>query len=87
MIKVDVLVDMLFEVLEERIKTLEKQGKIVNKKVNDVDSFYISQKEVSEVFPETPEPYVQSNPEALLTLATPNLTNLSSLVCENWKHK
>ena len=58
MIKVDELVDMSFEVLEERIKTLEIEGNIGNKKFNDADSFYMSQKEISEVIPRTPEPRI-----------------------------
>lgn len=45
---------MPFEALEGRIITLEMEGKIVSKKFNDVDSFYISEEEVSEVMPRTP---------------------------------
>ena len=44
---------MPFEALEGRIITLEMEGKIVSKKFNDVDSFYISEEEVSEVMPRT----------------------------------
>ena len=62
LIKVDVLVDIALEALEERIKILEMEGKIVNKKFNDVDSFYISLKEISEVIWRTPQPYIQYNP-------------------------
>ena len=40
MIKVDVLVAMPFEALKERTKTLELESKVLN----DVDSFYVSQK-------------------------------------------
>ena len=73
MIKVNVLLDTPLETLEEKIKTLEMESKIVNKKFNDVDSFYISQKGFSEVILRTPEPYIQSTLETPLTLATPNL--------------
>ena len=38
LIKVNILVDMPLEVLEERIKTLEMKGKIVSKNFNDSDS-------------------------------------------------
>ena len=73
MIKVDVLVvEMSFEALEERIKTMEMKGKIVKKKFNDADSFCITQKEGSELILRKPEPYIQSNPDAPLTLATSN---------------
>ena len=60
------------EALEEKIKTLEMEGKVVNKQFNDVDSFYISQKEFSEAIATTPEPHIKSTPEAPLTLAAPN---------------
>ena len=39
MIKLDQFVDMTLETLEERIKTQKMEGKIINKKLNDVDSF------------------------------------------------
>ena len=42
-IKVDLLVDMPSEVLEERFYTLEMEDKIVNKS-KDADSFYIRKK-------------------------------------------
>lgn len=42
-IKVDLLVDMPSEVLEERFYTLEMEDKIVNK-FKDADSFYIRKK-------------------------------------------
>ena len=45
---------------------------IINKKFNDADSFYISQKDVPEVILRTPEPHKQSNQDAPLTLATLN---------------
>ena len=60
------------EALEEKIKTLEMEGKVVNKQFNDVDSFYISQKEFSEAIATTPEPHIKSTLEAPLTLAAPN---------------
>ena len=56
MIKVDILVNMPLDVLEKSIKTREMEGKIVNKNFNDVESIYISQKEVSEVILRTPGP-------------------------------
>ena len=40
LIKVNILVDMPLEVLEERIKTLEMKGKIVSKNFNDSDSIF-----------------------------------------------
>ena len=55
MIKVDVLVNTPLEALEERIKTLVMEDKIVKRKFDDADSLYISQKEVSEVIQKTPE--------------------------------
>ena len=58
MIKVEVLLDIPLEALEEIIKTLKKEGKIVNKNLNDADSFYIRQKEVSEANLRTPEPKI-----------------------------
>lgn len=39
MIKADQFVDMTLETLEERIRTQEMEGKIINKKLHDVDSF------------------------------------------------
>lgn len=56
MIKVDILVNMPLDVLEKSIKTREMEGKIVNKNFNDVESIYISQKEVSEVILRTSGP-------------------------------
>ena len=63
---------MHFEALEERIKTPKMIGKIVNKKFNNADLFYISQKEISELIPRKPEPDIRFNAEAPRTLATPN---------------
>ena len=39
MTKVDQFVDMTLETLEERIRTQEMEGKIINKKLHDEDSF------------------------------------------------
>ena len=47
---------MPLDVLEKSIKTREMEGEIVNKNFNDVESIYISQKEVSEVILRTPGP-------------------------------
>ena len=44
LIKVDGLVDMTFEALGERIRTLEMAGKTINKKFYDADLFYIGHK-------------------------------------------
>ena len=55
MIKGDVLVDMPLKALKERINGHGR--KIVNKKFNDADSFYISHKKVPKVIPRTPEPH------------------------------
>ena len=72
---------MPFEALKERIKILEMEGKIVSKMFNNANSFYISQKEVFEVIPRTPEPDLQFNPQASLKLVAPypNQTFRSSL--------
>lgn len=74
MIKGDVLVDMPLKALKERINGHGR--KIVNKKFNDADSFYISHKKVPKVIPRTPEPHKKSTPEVPLTLLAPNLINL-----------
>ena len=72
---------MPFEALKERIKILKMEGKIVSKMFNNANSFYISQKEVFEVIPRTPEPDLQFNPQASLKLVAPypNQTFRSSL--------
>ena len=59
---------MPFEALEGRIITLEMEGKIVSKKFNNVDSFYISEEEVSEVMPRTPEPDIHPDTEEIMEL-------------------
>ena len=70
MIEVNSLVNMPMETLEGRIKSLEMEGEIVNKKFVDTDSFYISQKDIFEVILRTTEPHTQSTPEAPPTRAT-----------------
>ena len=40
LIKVDVFINMTLEALEEKIRTLEMEGKIVNKKFDNAGSFY-----------------------------------------------
>ena len=70
MIKVELLVNMPVENLEGRIKSLEMEGKIVNKKFVDTDSLYISQKDIFEVILRKTESHTQSTPEVPPTLAT-----------------